>query len=181
MGRLRWAAPILFALIARADITCPCDPSKPDTERERQCSLCSLAAKEPAGALVFFVQDSNPRKEHRWLALPHDYSPGTFQKLSDLSSTVRLALWKGAIEKAKSMFGDQWGVAYNGDHVRTQCLVHLHIGKLIEGVEFGDFSVVGSPEEIPMPPEGVGMWVHEVDGKLHVHMGEQVTENVLER
>ena len=165
MRRLGFAAALLLTLYARADVTCSCDPSKPDTERERQCSLCTLAEKQPAGTVVFFVQDSNPRKEHRWLALPHEYTPGTFQRLADLPQATRDELWKGAIEKAKSLFGEDWGVAYNGDHVRTQCLSHLHIGKLIEGVEWGDFVVVNSPADIPLPADGNGIWVHAVDGK----------------
>ena len=33
------------------------------------------------------------------------------------------------------MWGDEWGVAYNGERVRTQCHMHLHIGKLLHGIE----------------------------------------------
>jgi len=56
--------------------------------------------------------------------------------------------------------------------------VHIHIGRLIDGVEAGEFTVLSRPDEIPLP--GVdGLWIHGVDGKLHVHLNEQVTETVL--
>jgi len=38
------------------------------------------------------------------------------------------------------------------------------------------FVVVALPGEIPVPENGAGLWVHPVNGKLHVHAGEQVTE-----
>jgi len=100
--------------------------------------------------------------------------------MAALSPEVRAALWGGAIAKAKELWGDDWGVAYNAERLHTQCHVHIHIGRLIEGVEAGEFTVVTSPEEIPLP--GVdGLWVHGADGKLHVHIHEQVTETVLLR
>jgi hypothetical protein len=41
--------------------------------------------------------------------------------------------------------------------------------------------VVSGPAQIPLPKDDSGLWVHPVGGKLHVHMGEQITETVLFR
>jgi hypothetical protein len=125
------------------------------------------------------VKDSSPRKPNRWLALPRQHSPG-MHSMASLPGNVRVELWRVAISKAKEMWGDQWGVAYNAERLHTQCHVHVHIGKLIDGVEAGEFKVVAGLEEIPLPGKD-GLWIHPVDGKLHVHLGEQVTENVLLR
>jgi hypothetical protein len=90
-------------------------------------------------------------------------------------------LWAAAIEKAKSVWGGDWGVAYNGLEVRTQCHAHIHIGKLLDGVETDkDFVVVNSPSEIPNIP-GEGMWIHPVENKLHVHLHVLRAELVLLR
>jgi hypothetical protein len=40
---------------------------------------------------------------------------------------------------------------------------------------------VSGPAEIPVPEDGGGIWVHPDAGKLHVHLGEQITETVLLR
>ena len=147
--------------------------------KERQCSLCAEAEKQPADVVIFFVPDANPRKPNRLLALPREHSPG-LHRIADLTPSTRQALWREAIAKAKSLWGDQWALAYNGDTVRTQCHVHIHIGRIIPGVEWGEFVVV-DPDNIPIP--GVnGYWVHPIDGgKVHVHTSEQVTETVLLR
>src|SRR5579862_5929549 len=122
--------------LTAADLHCACDPSKPESMLARQCSLGVLASKEPANEVVFFVHDNSPLKPNRWLALPRQQVIGE-ELLGDLPTEVRTALWTQAIAKAKSLWGDQWGIAYNGDHARSQCQAHLHIGKLIEGVESG--------------------------------------------
>jgi len=142
--------------------------------------LCAEAEKQPASVVIFFLPDTNPRKHNRLLALPREHSPG-LHRIADLTPSTRAALWREAIGKAKSLWGDNWGVAYNGDRVRTQCHVHIHIGKMIPGVEWGEFKEVSGPEEIPIPDVD-GFWIHATaDGKLHVHTGEQVTETVLLR
>lgn len=172
-------AVLICSAAMRAQIPCPCDPQQRETLKERQCSLCAEVEKQPLSVLVIFTQDSSPRKPDRWLALPRAHSPGMHQ-ISALSAEERTELWRSAIEKAKSLWSDHWGLAYNAEKLHTQCHVHVHIGKLIDGVEWGDFKVVNGPEQIPLPgPDG--LWIHPVDGKLHVHIGEQVTENVLLR
>jgi hypothetical protein len=113
------------------------------------------------------------------LLLPRAHSDG-LHPLPGLPAELRLKLWNAAFEKGKALWGDGWAVAYNGDRVRTQCHTHIHIGKLLPGVEAGTFVVVSSPAEIVVPP-GEGVWIHPVDGKLHVHTGEQITETVLLR
>ncbi len=147
--------------------------------KQRQCSLCNEAEKQPAGIDVFFLKDANPHKANRLLVLPRMHVKGPHH-LEDLPPDLRVRLWTAAIEKAKSLWGDDWAVAYNGDRVRTQCHAHIHIGKLLPGVEAGDFVVINSAAEIA-PKPGEGVWVHPVNGKMHMHTGEQITETVLLR
>jgi hypothetical protein len=163
-------------MCARAEVPCLCDPKDPESMKERQCSLCALAEAQPPGTIFFFVQDSSPSKRDRMLALPTQHSPGKHE-FAALPEETRTALWTGAIAKAKELWGEQWGVAYNAEAAHTQCHVHIHIGKLIEGVEWGDFKVVNAPSDIPLPGKD-GLWIHPVNGKLHVHLGEQITETV---
>jgi hypothetical protein len=97
-----------------------------------------------------------------------------------MSPADRTALWTAAIAKAQSLWGDKWGLAYNGLQTRTQCHAHVHIGKLLKGIETGKFIVVSKPSQIPTPP-GEGLWIHPVGSRFHVHLGEQTTETVLLR
>ena len=100
--------------------------------------------------------------------------------MSALSPETRTELWRAAIAKAKELWGEQWAIAYNAEKLHTQCHVHVHIGKLLDGVEWGEFKVISTPEEIPLPGEN-GLWIHPVGGKLHVHFAEQLTGTVLLR
>ncbi len=170
--------PVLF--LALLSVDCPCDPTQPATMAERQCSLCAVAEKQPLDVPVFFVKDINPRKPNRWLALPRAHGAAAHH-LHEMSPTARTQLWTMAIAKARELFGDQWGVAYNGEKVRTQCHTHLHLGRfnLLAEQRLGTL-VVSDASQIPAPP-GMGIWVHPVGGKLHVHTGEQTTETVLVR
>ncbi len=170
------AALALFPL--RADIvTCGCDPAHPETLQARQCGLCREAEKQPETAKVFVLKDINPTKPNRWLVLPraHDRSIDT------LDPELRALLWSTAIAKGKSLFGDDWAVAYNSPTVQTQCHVHLHVGKLILGVETASFITVTKVEDIPVPAKGEGIWIHPQGNLFHVHTGEQITETVLLR
>ena len=170
--------PVLFLVLLSVD--CPCDPTQPATMAERQCSLCAVAEKQPLDVPVFFVKDNNPRKPNRWLALPRAHGAAAHH-LHEMSPTARTQLWTMAIAKARELFGDQWGVAYNGEKVRTQCHTHLHLGRFNPLAEqrLGAL-VVRDASQIPAPP-GMGIWVHPVGGGLHVHTGEQTTETVLVR
>jgi diadenosine tetraphosphate (Ap4A) HIT family hydrolase len=167
-----------MALFLRADVrSCACDAGKPESMAARECALCREAENQPVDAAVFFLKDNNPRKPNRWLALPRAH----VHELAAMAPEARLALWNAAIEKGKSLWGDQWGLAVNGDERRTQCHAHIHIGKLLDGVETPNFVEIAGPAEIPIPTDGTGFWVHPVGGRLHVHTGEQVTEFVLMR
>ena len=171
---------LLVAGALPADIsTCACDPEKPETLTVRQCSLCVEAEKQPAGIAVFFLKDANPSKPNRWLALPRVHGPGG-HPLSGLTAEQRTELFQAAIEKAQSLWGDGWGIAYNGDEKRTQCHAHLHIGKLLDGNENDNAVTIGSVAEIPAP-ERTGLWMHPLGKQLHVHLGEQVNETRLMR
>lgn len=147
--------------------------------KARQCSLCNEAEKSSPDAPVFFLKDINPRKPNRWLALPRQHGSG-LHHLHELSPEVRTALWTAAIARAKELWGDEWGIAYNGEKVRTQCHAHVHIGKLLKGIETQNFIVISKPSEIPAPP-GEGLWIHPAGNGMHVHLGEQTTETALLR
>ena len=169
---------LILALAALAETrTCVCELNNAESMAAKQCSLCTEAEKQAADAPVFFLKDINPRKPNRWLALPRAHQ----HVLAEMLPEARLAYWNAAIEKARALWGDDWGLAMNGDERRTQCHTHLHIGKLLEGTETSPPAVVDSPAAIPIPTDGAGFWVHAVGSKLHVHSGEQVTEFVLMR
>jgi hypothetical protein len=177
-GRIALISFTAAALFAAAD--CPCDPSRPETMSLRQCSLCTEAEKQPAGVRVFILKDINPRKPNRYIALPRKHG-NHLHHLHEMSAEERAELWTAAIARSKELWGDEWGVAYNGEKVRTQCHAHVHIGKVLKGIETSNFIVVSNPSQIPAPP-GEGLWVHG-DGKggMHVHLGEQITETALLR
>lgn len=156
--------------------TCDCDPSKPETLTQRQCSLSNEALRQPPDSRVFFLKDINPRKPNRTLALPKEPA----YRLDDLTHPERTSLWSAAIAKASELWGNDWAVAYNGDEVRTQCQIHLHIGKLNSAAKLSDFVVVKDPSQIPAP-NGKGIWIYPDAGKLRVHVGEQITETALVR
>ena len=133
--------------------------------------------KRQAGVKDFILKDANPNKPKRWLALPRSHE----RSMELLSEEARADLFAAAIEKAKQLFGDEWAMAYNAPSVQTQCHVHLHIGKLIPGVETSQFITATKIEDIPPPPKGDGFWIHPHGNLFHVHTGEQITETVLER
>lgn len=144
---------------------------------KRECGLCREAEKQPQEIPVFFLKDINPRKPNRWLALPRAHA----HTLADLTPAQRLALWTGAIKKAQELWGEQWGLAVNSVVRRSQCHVHVHIGRLLEDVETPVYAVVDGPAGIPVPPEDGGIWIHPVGGKLHVHMDGDAPETLLMR
>ena len=172
--------PVALLLAALLSIDCQCDPTQPATMAERQCSLCGVAEKQLLDVRVFIVKDINPRKANRWLALPRAHGAASHH-LHEMSAADRTELWTTAIAKARELFGDQWGVAYNGEKVRTQCHTHIHLGRFISAAEQAhDVVIVSHPSQIPAPP-GVGIWIHPVAGKMHVHSGEQTAETILVR
>ena len=174
------AAALPFAAFCAAELNhCACDASDPARMMARECSLCAEAEKRPAGEEFFILKDINPRKPGRWLVLP--VSHGTAQHhFRDLPKAQRDKLWREAIRFATEKFGNEWGLAYNGERARTQCHLHLHVGRFIRAAEQGNGVTVKRIEDIPAPEEG-GIWVHPVDGGYHVHTGDQITETALVR
>ena len=168
------------ALAANVD-GCACDPAKPETMAVRECSLCAEAERHPADEPCFFLKDNSPHKPNRWLLLLRSHEYDGPLPLLKLTPKQREAFWTTAIEKARSLWGDEWGLAINGDEVRTQCHAHIHIGRLLKGVEYGKPLVVAGPAQIPAPKDGTGLWIHPYGKKLHVHTGEQRAETVLFR
>lgn len=161
--------------------TCLCEVVEGQTLTARQCSLTNEAEKQPKTIPYFFVKDANPRKTNRTLLLPRVYTGGMME-LKDISASRRTELWTAAIAKSKELWGADWGVAVNGAKVRTQCHLHIHIGKMIKGLEkTGKYVVVDSQAKIPVPRDGSGLWIHPQGRKLVVHIGEQAAETVLLR
>jgi len=159
---------------------CQCDPSRPETMEARECSLCKEAEKQPADVRFFALRDTNPNKPNRWLMLPR-FHGNPSQQLLEMSPEQRTAYWTAAIAKAHELWGDAWGIALNSTERRTQCHIHLHIGKLLPGMENDRFVVVDGPADIPVPKDGDGIWIHPVGGKLHAHTGEPTGELKLQR
>jgi hypothetical protein len=159
---------------------CACDPAKAVTLEPRECSLCREAEKQAHDAEVFFLKDINPRKPNRWLALPRVHTHAG-HALETLPKDLRVKLWKAAIVKARELWGEEWGLAYNAREHRTQCHTHVHIGKLLQGLAPGKFIDVDNPEQIPVPDNDTGLWIHPVGKKLRVHYGEGITETALLR
>ena len=180
MSQVRILAALFFATAAFCDVTnCACDPAKPETLQARECGLCREAEKQPPDVVIFFLKDINPRKPNRWLALPRAHSSAGHH-LDEMPDKGRAALWTAAIGKAKELWGDDWGVAYNGELVRTQCHTHLHIGKLLKGVCSGKPLSISRPSQIPKHRRK-GLWIHPVGKKMHVHLEENITETALMR
>jgi diadenosine tetraphosphate (Ap4A) HIT family hydrolase len=182
LPRVRFPA-LFFVFLSSAlpDVRqCACDAARPETMEARECGLCREAEKQTGGEPVFFLKDINPRKPNRMLALPRAHGKAQ-HSLHLLPQAEQARLWTAAIAKARELWGDEWGLAMNGDESRTQCHAHIHIGKLLKGVETAKYVVVKGPERIPAPSDGSGVWVHPEGGKLHVHTAEQITETVLLR
>lgn len=181
MSHLSTLAVLAGLSVSAAVDRCACDPAEPATLAERACSLTNEAVKQSGELQVFFLKDANPRKANRTLALPTRIVPGRMHELRHLSHAERTRLWREAIAKARELWGDDWGVAYNGVKVRTQCHLHLHIGKLLKGVDSGTAILVRRPEDIPVPKDGSGLWIHPSGDRLKVHLNEQICETVLLR
>ena len=181
MFRLGAVSLFLLSMTARADVAgCACDPAGPASLEARECGLTREALKQPGMPAVFFLKDINPRKPNRWLALPRRVSKGVY-RLPEMTAKERADLWPAAIARAKEVWGEDWGLAMNGDLVRTQCQMHVHVGKFVQGAESDNFTVIRSVDEIPAP-DGEGLWIHPAgDGKMHVHAGEILTETILVR
>ncbi|MEZ5353718.1 MAG: hypothetical protein R2762_13855 [Bryobacteraceae bacterium] len=171
-----------IGVVGWADVTaCKCDPAQAETMQARECGLCREAEKHPGDGEVFYLKDINPRKPNRWLALPRMHG-AVGHPLHELPKDMQTKLWKAGIAKGIELWGrDGWGLAYNGEKNRTQCHGHIHIGKLLKGLAQGEYYEVSRPEDISIPNDGMGVWVHPVGNKLRVHVGEGITETALLR
>jgi CDP-diacylglycerol pyrophosphatase len=175
------ALALLLLPLSRGDVrTCVCDPAIPETMTGRECSICRDVEGMPAEPATVFIKDANPNKPNRLLAVPRFHAKGP-QQLQDLTPAQRLAYWSAAIAKGRELWGDQWGVALNNLERRTQCHLHVHIGKLLPDAETEHFALVDGPADLPLPADGGGMWIHPVNGKLHVHTEEGNGELKLQR
>jgi hypothetical protein len=175
------AVALLLLPMTRADVrNCQCDPSRPETMEARECSLCREAEKQPSGVRFFALRDTNPNKPNRWIMLPrfHGNRP---QQFLEMTTEERTAYWTAAIAKARESWGDDWGIALNSTESRTQCHIHLHIGRLLPDAENDHFVVVDGAAQIPVPRDGEGVWIHPAGGRLHAHIEEPAGELKLQR
>jgi len=177
-----WAAAALLLLpVTRADVrNCLCDVARQETLEARECSLCKEAEKQPADVPYFFLRDTNPNKPHRLLVLPR-FHGNPAQQLQEMTPEQRTAYWRAAIGKARETWGEDWGIALNSTERRTQCHLHIHIGKLLPDKENDRFVVVDGPEAIPVPRDGDGIWIHPVGTRYHAHTEEPMGELKLQR
>jgi CDP-diacylglycerol pyrophosphatase len=183
MGSYRAIAGLTLWLLplTRADVrNCQCDLARPETLEARECSLCRTVEQYPADVPYLFVRDANPNKPNRWLALPR-FHGGQPQQLREMSPEQRAAYWRAAIAKATELWGQEWGIAMNSTEKRTQCHMHLHIGKLLPDQEAEGFVTASSPGDIPVPRDSEGMWVHPAGGGYHVHVGDPASELKLQK
>jgi len=61
----------LLLLVFSADVRgCACDPGQPESISSVACGLSRVALQQPALPATFFIQDANPTKPNRWLAIP---------------------------------------------------------------------------------------------------------------
>src|ERR1035437_309810 len=156
--------------LSRADVrACLCDLAIPETLEARECGLCKEAEKQPADVPYFFLRDTNPNKPHRWLALPrfHGNHP---QQFIEMTPQQRTGYWSAAIAKAREPWpNDPAGVALDSTEPGTQCHIHRLAGKIVPTWGPDRSAGVYHPADIPVPRYGDGVWIHPVDGRLHVH------------
>ncbi len=100
--------------------------------------------------------------------------------MHEMGKAEQVRFWKFAVAEAHKRFGDEWGIAYNGWKVRTQCHMHVHIGRLIKAAKVAKFQFVKRVQDFPAPEES-GVWIYPVPGGFRVHTGEQITETALVR
>jgi len=98
-----------------------------------------------------------------------------------MTASERSVYLRAAIEKAQQLWPDHWGVAINGEERRTQCLLHAHVGKILDDADVSGGVIVEKVEDIPLPPAGTGLLIHPEGGKLRVQFGAQVYETALMR
>ena len=179
--RFRVLVCALAALFVRADVRdCVCKLDSPALSETKGCSLCIEAEKHLKDEPLFVVHDNDPSKPNRWLVIPRPHYDGS-NPLAQMSDAERLAVWNAAIAKGKEAWGDSWAVAMNGDMARRQCHAHIHVGKLLDGKETDQGIFVAGPAQLPKISDGTGIWFHPAGARLHVHLGEQITETVLMR
>lgn len=159
-------------------VDCPCDHSRPETLNRRVCSLCETAEKQVGE--FYFLKDINPHKPNRYLALPKAHGRG-LQTVSSLPAEARARYWRQAIAKARSLFGERWGLAANGHLFRTQCHAHIHMGPLSPEAQDTEGRLFADPADFPAVGPDQGMWVHPKDGRYCVHLDRDLAEVVLVR
>jgi CDP-diacylglycerol pyrophosphatase len=183
----KFRAPVAIGVLllqsGHADIrNSACDHARPETLTARDCSLCVATDKQPSEPAHYILKDANPNKPNRWLVLPRYHGRGP-QDLTTLTAEQRAAYWTFGIAKAKELWQDSWGLAINSIDRRSQCHLHVHIGKLRPGIEeaLPHVIVVDSPAAIPIERPGDGLLVHPAGAKLHVHYGNDAPELQLDR
>jgi hypothetical protein len=168
----------LLLLFFLADVRgCVCDPARPETMQGRECSLTLAARQDTSGDPVIFKPDANPTKPNRWLAIPHALR----HRLDDMTAAERAEYWTRAIQKAKTLWNDQWAIAINSEERRSQCQLHAHIGKLLPDADRSGGVLVTGVEAIPLPEKALGIWIQPEGNQLRVHLDQAAPETFLMR
>ena len=161
----------------RADVRdCICDLTRPATAASEICRLCVAADKRPRYEIVFAMKD--PARETQWLALPRGKYEGA-NPLLKMSETERIALWSLAVQKAGDVWGTNWAIAINGAMSETQCHASVHIGRFLAENETPQAAFIDAIEDLPVNFDARGLWFHPVNGRLHIHTGEENADRVL--
>lgn len=146
-----------------------------------ECSLCNEAVRRRPehGSSTIVIKDRNVCKG-RWLALPQEHRGPCIQTLPTVSPQARRDLGRTAIAKALAEFGPGFGLAINPSAERSQCHLHVHIGRLRPNVACSAvMASVSSPDEVFAAATDQGVWVHAAGGGYHVHTSER-PEDLLE-
>jgi len=168
----------LLLLLFLADVRgCVCDPAQPQTMAGKECSLTKAAVDAEPGETVIFKQDANPTKPNRWLAIPHVLR----HRLGDMTPDERTQYWTAAIQKAKALWNDQWAIAINSEERRSQCQMHAHIGKLLADADRSGGVLAARVEDIPLPANGLGIWIQPEGNQFRVHLDQAAPETFLMR
>jgi diadenosine tetraphosphate (Ap4A) HIT family hydrolase len=159
-------------------VGCPCEHGDAASMGSGVCSLCKTADEQTED--VYFLKDINPNKPNRYLALPKAHVRG-LQAVGEMSAPERERVWTAAIQRARELFGERWGLAENSYFFRTQCHAHIHMGPLSPDVKDEGGRLYGQPKDFPAVGAEKGMWVHPKDGKYCVHLDRDLAEIVLVR
>ena len=122
-------------------LRCPCDHTIAEILLAYpQAQSLSRKRIPPSGCAFFLCSGHQPWQAEPMVDSAHGLTIRECRICLDLSlprSAVNSG-WRPS-GKLKNCGGRIWGLAVNGDLARSQCHAHVHIGKLLDGVEGNEF------------------------------------------